>query len=622
MKKILQLILLILPTIIYGQQIVKKSDNIVLLLGKKYYIHTVKDGETLYGISKTYDIPAKEIMLINQDEVVNLQADDVLKIPFEKEKELSDIKITFVMHTVQKKQSLYSIAQEYGLTQDEILYYNVFAQNGISKGDILQIPLKSTVNLLGEDAFFIYHQVKEKETLLALAKKYNISEEKIKQVNPNITAELTVGQIVNIPKKEFTNEEFLIIQGDSTSVPNLLDVDNLYFTDPSCVPCKEFVYKKDKVFKVAYLLPLFLDENYSLSIDLVSDPKTGSFYSTSERFLEFYEGSLVAINNLRELGLSVDITVYDTKKDSLTIASILAKPEIKKMDLIIGPLYSENLQQVARFAAENRINIVSPLSQKTEMLLNNPFVYQVVPSKKMLINKTAEYFSNYYDSSIVVIHNGTDAEAELISIYKQKIKNNFAIETDLKEIVFNEVNYSKEGATAVTKALKKNTNNIIIIPSEEEVFVSKILNNLMAQALEGKYNITVYGMPSWEFFNNIKIEHLQNLHLHYPATSYVDYTDWQTKKFILTYRETYFAEPSAYSFQGYDITYYFLSALKRYGKYFQFCLTQSDLEPSKRGIFLDFNFLRIDNKSGFENNGVYMLNYDADLNIKKTDIQK
>jgi len=76
------------------------------------------------------------------------------------------------------------------------------------------------------------------------------------------------------------------------------------------------------------------------------------------------------------------------------------------------------------------------------------------------------------------------------------------------------------------------------------------------------------------------------------------------------------------SFHGYDVTYYFLSALKRYGKYFQFCLTQSDLEPSKRGIFLDFNFLRIDNKSGFENNGVYMLNYDADLNIKKTDIQK
>jgi LysM repeat protein/ABC-type branched-subunit amino acid transport system substrate-binding protein len=503
------------------------------------------------------------------------------------------------------------------LTQEEIFEYSPEAESGIKKGDILKIPIKSQKNLVAEDEYFIYHHVKSGETINSLAAKYNISESQIKLVNPSIDGELNIGQVINIPKKELTESEFLLLQGDASLIPNLLDIDPLYFEDPSCEPCSEFVYKNNKVFKIAYLLPLFIDDNYIKSFDLLSDPDDESFYSITEKFYEFYEGSLIAINDLREKGLSVEIFVYDTEKDSILISNILSKPELKQMDLIIGPLYSENIAQVAEFGKVNKINIVSPISQKNEVLSNNPFVFQVVPSKNMIVSKEAAHFTNYLDSNIIVIHNGTVDETTLVEVFKQKLANTLALETDTEKVYFKEVNFVTSGLAGVKAAMKKDMNNIVIIFSVDEIFLGKILNALYAITIEDKKSITLYGMAAWELSENMKIEHLQNLKIHYPTSSFVDYSDWRIKRFIGLYRNIYNSEPTAYSFQGYDISYYFLSALKRYGKFFQFCLSPTDLEPNRYGIFLEFEFQRLNGFSGFENNGAFILQYDENINLRK-----
>jgi len=619
MKKFILFLLLTLPSIIYAQQKVIKSETVVVIIGKKYYVHTVKKGETLYSISKVYDIPQKQIMLINQEEVINLQADDILKIPFSPDSDLSDkeYSVTFVNHEVQKKQTLYSIASEYGITQDDIYEYNPLSKEGISKGDILKIPVKTKKDITASDEYFIYHIVKSGETISSLAAKYNISEAQIRLVNPSLTGEIKPDQVINIPKKEFTESEFLQFDSNGSLIPNLLGFDVLYFEDPSCEPCSKFNYTNNKTFKVAYILPLFIEDNYENSSELVNDPENGSFYSNTERFLEFYEGSLIAINNLRERGLNIDIYVYDSKKDSITVAKILAKPELKQMDLIIGPLYSENVLQVAEFGKNNRINIVSPISQKNDILTDNPFVFQVVPSKSMLVSKEAEFFKNMLDSNLIVVHNGTAEEIELMNTFNKKLADALLLENDSDNMLFTEVNYKSGGLAAVKSTTKKGENNIVIMFSTEEIFVSKILNSLNAIRVEDKKIISVYGMPAWELFDNMKFEYLKNLQIHYPASSFIDYSDWQVKRFIGSYRDTYNFEPTVYSFQGYDISYYFLSALKRYGKFFQFCLSPTDLEPNKDGLFLDFEFERINEYGGFENNGVFILNYDTELNLKK-----
>ncbi len=623
-KKIMKKIILSLFSILLilgvnAQVKVEKSKDKIAILGRKYYVHTVKAGETLYSIGKVYEIPQNQIILINNELVVNLEANDVLKIPIidENYKEVEANDVTFVEHKVKKKESLYAISKQYGISEQDIIKYNPEATNGVKKKQILKIPILTKIEIKAEDEFFIYHQITEGETIRSIIKKYNISKKQLLQMNPDADKNFAVGQILNIPKKELTELEFLIITGADSDLPDLVNIDPLYFTDPSCKPCKDFAYSEDKVFKVAFLIPFFLEQNYSKSFDVVNEPDKEKFYRNSEIFIHFYEGALLAVNEMRRLGLSVDLYVYDTKNDSTTVANILSKYEMRKMDLIIGPVYSDNFDIISEFANKNKINVVSPVSKKTELLEDNPFIFQVNPSNNMLIESATPQLTGYYDSSLVVIHNGKDEELELMETYQTNLKKIFFNETDLDTIVFKDVMYNKDGMRGVRSALIKGQENIVFIPSSNEVFISNVLNNLNTMVSIEKYRITVYGLPSWDAFQDLELNFYRNLNIHYPSPNYVDKNNWQVQDFIEDYNTNFNTEPTVFSYQGYDITLYFLSALKRYGKYFQFCISNRDVEPNPQGLSLKFDFERINDHSGFENKGVHILKYDEDLNLIK-----
>jgi len=620
MKKIILSIFSILLIISVNAQVkVEKSKDKIVVLGRKYYVHTVKKGETLYSISKVYGIPQNQLILINNELVVNLQADDVLKIPIidENYKEVEPSEVAFIEYKVKRKESLYAISKMYGITEEDIIKYNPEAKNGVKKKQILKIPVFTKKELKAEDEFFIYHQVKKGETIKSIIKKYNISKDQLLQMNPEANKKFAEGLILNIPKKKLTDLEFLIITGANSDLPNLVNIDPLYFTDPSCKPCSEFTYSPEKVFKVAFLIPFFLDQNFSRSYDVVNTPSKASFYRNTEIFIHFYEGALLAVNEMRRLGLSVDLYVYDTKNDSTTVANILSKYEMRQMDLIIGPIYSDNMDIVSEFANNNKINVVSPVSKRTELLEDNPFIFQVNPSDNMLIESSTPLLSGYYDSSLVVIHNGKDDELELMETYQESLKKIFFNETDLDTIAFKDVMYNKDGMKAVRSALIKGQENIVFIPSSNEVFISNVLNNLNSMVSIEEYRITVYGLPAWDAFQDLELDFYRNLNIHYPSPNYVDKNDWQVQDFIQNYNESFNTHPTVFSYQGYDVTLYFLSALKRYGKYFQFCLSNRDVEPNSNGLSLKFDFERINDKSGFENKGVHILKFDENLNLIK-----
>ncbi len=620
MKKTIPILLCIFLFMSTNAQIkVEKSKEVIVVLGRKYFIHSVKKGETLHSISNVYEVSQDQVILINNEEVKNLKSDDILKIPIidKNYKKISSIEITFTEYVVGKKESLYSIAKRHNVTEQDIIKYNPKVAKGVKKKQILKIPVFNQIEIKAEDDFFIYHQVKQGETINSIIKKYNITKKQLVLMNPETEKKLEVGKVLSIPKKELTELEFLIISGNESQIPDLINVDPLYFTDPSCKPCSEFMYSENKVFKVALLIPFFVDLNYTKSFNVIEEPDKLNYYKNSELFFHFYEGALLAVNEMRRLGLSIDLHVYDTQNDSATVANIFSKYEMKNMDLIIGPIYSNNIDIVANFANENRINVVLPVSKKTEHLKENPFLFQVNPSNNMLIKNTTEYFTDYYDSSLVVIHGSKEKEMELLEVYRKNLINTFFQNTDLDTIALKDVMYNKDGMKGVRGALKKEQSNIVFIPSTNEVFVSNVLNQLNTLVSIEKYKITVYGMPAWEAFNDLELVFFENLDIHYPSPSYIDDKDWQVEKFNTDFRTTFNGEPSVFSYQGYDVTLYFLTALKRYGKYFQFCISDKDMEPSPQGLSLKFDFKRVDKHGGFENNGGYLLHFDKKLDLKK-----
>jgi LysM repeat protein len=617
MKKILTFFFFISITLSSIAQVkIKKSNDIIVILGRKYYVHPVKKGETLYSICRTYNVPRDQVILINKEEVKNLQAGSILRIPvIDSNYKPSPIqKISFQQYKVHKHESLYSIAKKFGISQDDIIKYNPQIQNGLKKHMVLKIPMSQKENIEAQDDFFYYHQVRPGETLKLIALEYNTDPEEIKKFNDNITV-LQVGSTIAIPKKHFSEEETNILKYNQPVNPNFISVDPNYFETPNYPPCYKFQYNDSMVFNISILLPLFIDQNYQLSLDALTSPKSAHFFSNTMFFYNFLEGSLLAIKKLKNEGLNLNIHIYDTKGDSATLASIFTEPDFNNSDLVIGPVYSYLYKYIKNYANEKKINFISPLSRKIKVIKNNPFIYQVLPSYVTITKFTAKFIKQYADTSVIsVVTNGSKEQEQLYDTLKYQLTkySDNADSLHIKNIPFSKFIDIYKDSLNPTKL------NIVYITSTNEIQVSAILNNLNALVKVYNYRIIVYAEPVIQNFTKLQSEWLSNLNLHYAATNTSNQEEWEIQEFNQRFKKIFGKFPDNFAYIGYDATYYFISALRTYGRYFQFCLNDNE-EINNSGIFIKFKFDRYDEHSGFENTKLNMFYYTKDLRLEKAD---
>ena len=110
--------------------------------------------------------------------------------------------------------------------------------------------------------------------------------------------------------------------------------------------------------------------------------------------------------------------------------------------------------------------------------------------------------------------------------------------------------------------------NRILIASEDEAFISDALRNLHLLKSVDKISVDVYGLSKWRYYETIELKNFHSVNTHLFLSTNVDYNDENVREFIEHYRTVFKSEPSAYSFRGYDITTYFLTALSKYGREF------------------------------------------------------
>jgi ABC-type branched-subunit amino acid transport system substrate-binding protein len=342
------------------------------------------------------------------------------------------------------------------------------------------------------------------------------------------------------------------------------------------------------------------------------------FYKRTGKFIEMYEGILLAINELKSRGISFQIKVYDTQNKTSVLKEILDTKDFSKTDLIIGPVYSSNVKIAADYAKKHQINIISPLSQNSEIAENNPFVYQVMPSYETGIKNTCQLLKEFKDSTFLFIHNGTEDEKNLLNIYTEKLRESFLIKEDSQKINLKIVDYSKGGAESISNSLIAGRQNIVLIPSIDEVFVTQVFDNLYS--VIDKYDIRIIGSPVWERFQNINFDQLQSLSFNYISSFYTDYTRNEVKNFLNEFRAIYKTEPSEFAFHGYDIMKFFGYSLRTYGRHFQFCLSLEDTLPDHTGLSFKFNFKRISENGGFENQGTFFLEYNDQFQLEESTV--
>lgn len=190
--------------------------------------YIVKKGDTLYSIAQRYNITVDELKKQNQLSTNQLTIGQSLILP----------STSFVTYTVQKGDTLYKIASQYNTTVDILKKINNLSSNILSIGQKIKLPSTEIINI---PASLETYTVKSGDTLYSIAKKFDTTVEKIKSQNSLNADALTVGQMLKIPSvisvtKPSKTNVYTVEPGDTlyslarefnTTVNNLKSLNNL-----------------------------------------------------------------------------------------------------------------------------------------------------------------------------------------------------------------------------------------------------------------------------------------------------------------------------------------------------------------------------------------------------------
>ena len=594
MLKLLFLILLLWSC---GQVIgqgtaVTKSNDIVVIRGKSYYLHTVQPGQTLYSICKAYGANIDEVKSLNDKKDNALSLYEVLKVPYTDPFVQQDDK--FYYHKVVKGETFYSIARLYKIKPKRLLKFNEgYAQNQpLAVGAVVKLPLAEIdLSVLGEE-----------EIEASVGKKQEIRPERpVRNESVKKVEEASVTDILQnalMQKNEKTEQE---PEKETTTV--------IGATDKMEIPdyISEVVMPVDPFVKVALLLP-FSAKDYPVFVDTLVEKMPVQISARSEQFISFYEGVLLAVDSLKNQGYKVNLKVFDTERSAEKMYTMVDEIDRFHPDLIIGPVYGSVYKALMDDLTNKNIPVIYPLSSRSEEFGVYPDFIQVNPSMKALTVAMSDWLREEAEEANLVCLNLTGNEVshsdlEDIRLFKEYMHR-------IGSMNFYDWNTSAVPLDGLRLQLLPDRENIIILPTTKEAEVSKILPVL--SALTDGYRITVVGFPEWQAFTSVDHETYFKLNTKIFTYSYVDNTTEPAKRFALKYRKYFYTEPNNLAYKAFDMSLYFIELA---AKYRDRTLDALEFYP-RNGDFSRFYFQKMEGQAGKENQGFYIVNFGSDYRLK------
>ena len=571
---------------------VTKSNDIVVIRGKSYYLHTVQPGQTLYSICKAYGANIDEVKSLNDKKDNALSLYEVLKVPYTDPFVQQDDK--FYYHKVVKGETFYSIARLYKIKPKRLLKFNEgYAQNQpLAVGAVVKLPLAEIdLSVLGEEE--IEASVGKKQEIRPVRPVRNESVKKVEEASVT-----DILQDALMQKNEKTEQE---PEKETTTV--------IGATDKMEIPdyISEVVMPVDPFVKVALLLP-FSAKDYPVFVDTLVEKMPVQISARSEQFISFYEGVLLAVDSLKNQGYKVNLKVFDTERSAEKMYTMVDEIDRFHPDLIIGPVYGSVYKALMDDLTNKNIPVIYPLSSRSEEFGVYPDFIQVNPSMKALTVAMSDWLREEAEEANLVCLNLTGNEVshsdlEDIRLFKEYMHR-------IGSMNFYDWNTSAVPLDGLRLQLLPDRENIIILPTTKEAEVSKILPVL--SALTDGYRITVVGFPEWQAFTSVGHETYFKLNTKIFTYSYVDNTTEPAKRFALKYRKYFYTEPNNLAYKAFDMSLYFIELA---AKYRDRTLDALEFYP-RNGDFSRFYFQKMEGQAGKENQGFYIVNFGSDYRLK------
>ena len=372
------------------------------------------------------------------------------------------------------------------------------------------------------------HKVKKKETIFGISRMYDITIEQLVKANPEMNApgyELKKGAVLKIPYPTQTVETPVV-------KPSEDDADDV----------------RKRAIRLGVMLPLH---------DINGDGK---------RMVEYYRGVLMACDSIKKLGISVDVHAWNAAEDA-DINKILSDDNAAKCDVIIGPLYSKQMDAMSAFVEKHKIKLLIPFSINAPQLADNKYIYQVYQSHTFQDAATIEHFvkgfKNYH-TVIIDCNDSTSQKGSFTSALRRQL------EQENKECSITNL---KSGESDFSKAFSRTKPNVVILNTgrspELGIAFSK-LNGL--KVTDPDLLINMFGYTEWLMYTRAHLENFYKFNTYVPSVFYYNPLSSSTKRLQQKFRWNFHTDMQnslpRFAITGFDHAYFFLTGLHREGKKF------------------------------------------------------
>ncbi|MCS6967081.1 MAG: ABC transporter substrate-binding protein [Cytophagales bacterium] len=319
---------------------------------------------------------------------------------------------------------------------------------------------------------------------------------------------------------------------------------------------------KKKHYHVALLLPFMLSET-----DASKPVRRFQFV------YDMYEGMKLAQEDLASEGIDVQLYPYDTQRSTVTTTEQLTRQ--KGIDLLIGPLYSNNLQPLSDYAAQHRITIVNPLGTGEELLKDNHTLL-VQPTGAIMAQQAALFAATRFQGkTAIVYHDKNPEDSTMAYAYKSAYERNGGF-VHLIRSLSNKSSFQRI-VDELQNAPRTDSLHVFVAARQPAIAIS-----LVSALLSCKRSIPAITTQEWLYYDQLSYEQLQLAQVHFLIPDFVRNTSTKSRLDKLIVERTNMV-PSKFNYVGYETLYFFGKMLHKYGPAFRQYLGQ---EPVYEGLIL------------------------------------
>ncbi len=341
---------------------------------------------------------------------------------------------------------------------------------------------------------------------------------------------------------------------------------------------------KKEVYNVAAFLPFFYNK---LTIE---NERVGN-----EFVLETYQSMRMAVDDLQQEGINVQLYAYDTERDYDATMRLLEKEEVKAMDVIVGPLYPGPIRAVKEFSLAQQVYMFNPVSTNPLITASNLFSFLTKPSTATEAKRAASYASDTLNrKTAIVIAGDSKPDSARVSNFIDNFKKDETYQVHLEVVR----NFNQDAMQSLADTLayfgeerEEDEVPVVYVASNKDLLIT----NTISAVVMANVPLTLFGNDSWFDITSITYEQLEELDVLFLSPSHIDYKRRTVQKFTEAYKQRFGTLPTKYAYAGYDAMYYIGQMLAEYGTYFQEFYTEN---KSVSSLFYEgYNFFRSQRQS-------------------------